>query len=41
MNSNYREGSTNLRDPDDAAKMVREIFKWYPGIESYRKTYLR
>jgi hypothetical protein len=41
MNSNYREGSTNLRDPGDAAKMVNEIFKWYPGIDSYRKTYLR
>ena len=41
MNSNYREGSTNLRDPDDAAKMVNAIFKWYPGIESYRKVYVR
>ncbi len=41
MNSNYREGSTNLRDPDDAAKMITEIFKWYPGIESYRKVYLK
>lgn len=40
MNSNYREGGTNLRDPDDAAKMVNAIFKWYPGIESYRKAYL-
>ena len=41
MNSNVRKGSTNLRDPDDAAKMVNEIFKWYPGIDSYRKVYLR
>jgi hypothetical protein len=41
MNSNYREGSTNLRDPNDAANMVNTIFKWYPGIESYRKVYLR
>lgn len=41
MNSNYREGSTNLRDPDDATKMITEIFKWYPGIESYRKAYLK
>ena len=40
MNSNYREGSTNLRDPGDAANMVNAIFKWYPGIESYRKTYV-
>jgi hypothetical protein len=41
MNSNYRKGSTNLRDPDDAAKMVNTIFEWYPGIESYRKVYVK
>jgi hypothetical protein len=41
MNSNYREGSTNLRDPDDAAKMIDAVFEWYPGIESYRKAYLK
>lgn len=41
MNSNYREGSTNLRDPDDAAKMINAIFKWYPGIDSYRKAYVK
>ncbi len=40
MNSNYREGSTNLRDPEDAANMIDSIFEWYPGIESYRKTYV-
>jgi len=41
MNSNVRKGSTNLRDPDDAAKMVKTIFEWYPGIESYRSAYLK
>lgn len=41
MNSNYRRGSTNLRDPGDAAKMVNAIFAWYPGIERYRKAYLK
>ncbi|BAU49130.1 hypothetical protein SVA_2582 [Sulfurifustis variabilis] len=41
MNSEYREGSTNLRDPGDAAKMVNEIFEWYPGIEKYRAAYVR
>jgi len=41
MNSDYRERHANLRDPGDAAKMVNNIFKWYPGIESYRKTYVR
>jgi len=40
MNSNYREGSSNLRDPDDASKMVSTIFKWYPGIERYRRAYV-
>ena len=41
MNSKYRDGSTNLRDPEDAAKMVDEIFEWYPGIEKYRAVYLK
>lgn len=41
MNSEFRDGSTNLRDPDDAAKMVNEIFEWYPGIEKYRAAYVR
>jgi hypothetical protein len=41
MNSDYREGSTNLRDPEDAANMVNEIFDWYPGIEKYRAAYAR
>lgn len=41
MNSEYREGSTNLRDPDDAAKMVNAVFAWYPGIEKYRAAYVK
>jgi len=41
MSSSYREGSTNLRDPEDAAKMVNEIFEWYPGIEKYRAAYVQ
>ncbi len=41
MNSNYRTDSTNLRDPEDAAKMVNAIFEWYPGIESYRNAYAK
>jgi hypothetical protein len=41
MSSEYREGSTNLRDPNDAAKMVDAVFEWYPGIEKYREAYLR
>jgi hypothetical protein len=41
MNSQYREGSTNLRDPNDAAKMVNAVFDWYPGIEKYREAYVK
>ncbi len=41
MNSEYRKGSTNLRDPNDAAKMIDAVFEWYPGIEKYRAAYLR
>jgi hypothetical protein len=41
MNSEYRDGSTNLRDPTDAAKMVDAVFGWYPGIEQYRAAYLK
>ena len=41
MNNNYRKGSTNLRDPDDASDMVKTIFKLYPGIESYREDYVK
>lgn len=39
MNSKYRDGSSNLRDGEDAQDMVGEIFKWYPGIEEYRDAY--
>lgn len=40
VNSEFRKGSTNLRDPDDAANMVKTIFKVYPGIEKYRSSYI-
>ena len=41
VNSEYRDGSTNLRDPADAAKMVDAVFDWYPGIEKYRAAYVK
>ena len=41
VNSEYREGSTNLRDATDAAKMVDAVFDWYPGIEKYRAAYVK
>jgi hypothetical protein len=40
MNSDYREGTTNLRDPGDAKKMLNTLFDWYPGIEEYREAYV-
>lgn len=39
MNSDFRKGTNNLRDPADASKMVDAVFDWYPGIDSYRKAY--
>ena len=41
MNSEYREGASNLRDYDDANEIIAEIFEWYPGIEKYRKVYVK
>ena len=39
MNSEYRQGSSNLRDYDDAEDLIEAIFDWYPGIERYREQY--
>ncbi len=41
MNSEYREGASNLRDYDDANEIIAAIFEWYPGIEKYRKVYVQ
>ena len=41
MNSDFKKGSTNLRNLGDANKMMQSIFEWYPGIEKYRKVYAR
>ena len=41
MNSEYREGATNLRDFDDANEVITSIFEWYPGIEKYRAVYVQ
>jgi hypothetical protein len=40
MNSEYRDGASNLRDYDDANDIVDAIFDWYPGIERYRAAYI-
>lgn len=39
MNSQYRDGASNLRDYEDAQSLVGATFKWYPGIEEYRNAY--
>jgi hypothetical protein len=41
MNSEYRDGAPNLRDYDDANDIISTIFEWYPGIEKYRKVYVK
>jgi hypothetical protein len=41
MNSEYREGATNLQDHEDANDIISTIFEWYPGIEKYRKVYVK
>jgi hypothetical protein len=41
MNSDYREGATNLRDHSDASEIISAVFDWYPGIEKYRKVYVK
>lgn len=40
MNSEYRDGASNLRDYDDANDIISAIFEWYPGIEEYRRVYV-
>ena len=41
MNSEYRDGASNLQDYGDANDMIEEIIEWYPGIEKYRKVYIK
>lgn len=41
LNSEYRGSTSNLRDYDDAKDVIRELFDLYPGIEKYRKVYVK
>lgn len=41
LNSETRGSTSNLRDAADAKDIIRSIFDWYPGIEKYRKAYVR
>lgn len=40
MNSEYRDGSSNMRDYEDVEDQIAALFKWYPGVEAYREEYL-
>lgn len=41
MNNETRGSTSNLRDFADAQSIIRSIFEWYPGIEQYRKVYVK
>lgn len=41
MNNETRGSTSNLRDPADAKDIIHSIFEWYPGIEQYRKVYVK
>lgn len=41
LNNETRGSTSNLRDAADAKDIIRSIFDWYPGIEKYRKVYVK
>lgn len=41
LNNETRGSTSNLRDAADAKDIIRSIFEWYPGIEKYRKVYVK
>ncbi|HET9462904.1 MAG TPA: hypothetical protein VFO43_02955 [Thiobacillus sp.] len=41
LNNETRGSTSNLRDAGDAKDIIRSIFEWYPGIEKYRKVYVK
>lgn len=41
MNSDFRKGTTSLRDAADTDSIVSAVFDWYPGIERYRDVYIK
>lgn len=41
MNSEYRAGASNLRNFEDANEIIGSLFEWYPGVEKYRKVYVK
>jgi len=40
MNSEYRDDSSDLREPESADDIINAVFTWYPGIKRYRNAYL-
>ncbi|MEE8481743.1 MAG: hypothetical protein V3S12_00190 [Acidiferrobacterales bacterium] len=40
-NKAYKSGASDLRKPTGAEKLVKEVFKDYPGIAKYRKAYVK
>jgi len=40
VNSEYKGATGDLRRAEDARKMVKDIFKVYPGIDKYRSAYV-
>mgnify|MGYP000117807549 CR=1 FL=1 len=41
MNKLYKGSASDLRKPAGAEKMIKQVMKNYPGIQSYRKAYVR
>jgi hypothetical protein len=41
MNSEYRDGSIDLRASEGSDSLVNSVFKFYPGIEEYRRVYAK
>ncbi len=40
INSDFRQGASDLREYDDVADQISAVFKWYPGIDEYREQYV-
>lgn len=40
INSEFRQGSSDMREYDDVEDQMAAVFKWYPGIDEYREYYI-
>ncbi len=41
LNSEFKSGASDLRKAKDAQRRIDNVFKKYPGIEKYRKAYVK